>query len=45
LVFESIRWLRHQHTEESGFRGPSMVATSSKRAAVAGLISMRTQQR
>src|SRR2546429_5186421 len=36
LVFESSRWLRHQHTEESGFLGPSMVATSSNRAFVAG---------
>src|SRR5215813_9182384 len=37
LVFQSSRWLRHQHTEESEFLGPSMVATSSKRAIVAGL--------
>ena len=42
LVFQSSRWLRHQHTEESGFLGPSMVATSSNRAFVAGLTTMLT---
>src|SRR5829696_3643111 len=26
LVLESTLWLRHQHTEESGFLGPIMVA-------------------
>src|SRR4051794_8702480 len=40
LIFESTRWLRHQHTEELGFFGPSMIATSSNRATVAGRISM-----
>jgi hypothetical protein len=40
LVFESSRLLRHQHTEESGFSGPSMVATSPNRASVAGRTTM-----
>jgi hypothetical protein len=44
-VFESTRWLRHQHTDDSGFLGPSMVATSSYRARVAGLTSMVTEPR
>src|SRR4029077_5002127 len=43
LVFESSRWLRHQHTEESGFLGPSMVATSANRAFVAGRTTMLTR--
>src|SRR5215471_12515254 len=42
LVFESSRWLRHQHTEEPGFLGPSMVATSPNRAFVAGRTTMLT---
>jgi hypothetical protein len=40
LVRASTRWLRHQHTFEVWFLGPSMVATSSNRAAVAGAISI-----
>src|SRR5262245_56474315 len=42
LVFQSSRWLRHQHTEEPGFLGPSMVATSLNRAVVAGWTTMLT---
>jgi len=42
LVFESSRWLKHQHTEESGFLGPSMVATSSNRPIVAAQTSVFT---
>ena len=42
LVFQSSRWLRHQHTEESGFLGPSIVATSPNRAVVAGRTTMLT---
>src|SRR5215211_2926044 len=42
LVFESSRWLRHQQTLEVGFLGPSIVATSSNRARVAGLIWIGT---
>src|SRR5689334_10590957 len=42
LVFQSSRWLRHQHTEDSGFLGPSMVATSPNRAVVAGRTSILT---
>jgi hypothetical protein len=45
LVFESTRWLRHQHTEDSGFLGPSMVAMSPNLALVAGLTSMLTEPR
>jgi hypothetical protein len=45
LVFESMRWLRHQQTDDAGFFGPSIVATSSNRAAVAGLISKLTSPR
>jgi hypothetical protein len=45
LVRESSRWLRHQQTLEAGFFGPSTVATSSNRAAVAGSISMTTEPR
>src|SRR5688500_10007044 len=45
LVFESTRWLRHQHTDDSGFLGPSMLATSSNRARVAGLTTMLTEPR
>jgi len=45
LVFASSRWLRHQHTDESGFFGPSIVATSSNRADVAGSIEMVTRSR
>src|SRR5215207_8145079 len=40
LVFESSRWLGHQQTLEVGFLGPSIVAMSSNRALVAGLISI-----
>src|SRR5688500_15707909 len=40
LVFASSRWLRHQQTLEVGCLGPSMVATTSNRARVAGLISI-----
>jgi hypothetical protein len=40
LVFASSRWLRHQRTEESGFLGPNMVATSPNRASVAGRTTM-----
>ena len=29
FVLESSRWLRHQHTDDVGFFGPSIVATSS----------------
>src|SRR6187200_1664200 len=43
LVLASIRWLRHQHTDEFGFLGPSMIATSSKRSIVAGRISTLTR--
>src|SRR6185437_8436087 len=42
LVFQSSRWLRHQHTEDPGFLGPSIVATSPNRAVVAGWTSMLT---
>ena len=35
LVRLSIRWLRHQQTEDAGFFGPSMVSTSAKRSRVA----------
>ncbi len=45
LVFQSSRWLRHQHTEDPGFLGPSMVATSPNRAVVAGWTSMLTGPR
>jgi hypothetical protein len=45
LVFESSRWLRHQHTDEPGFFGPSIIATSSNRSIVAGLTSMVTGAR
>jgi hypothetical protein len=45
FVFASSRWLRHQQTEASGFLGPSIVATSSKRADVAGRISKLTVPR
>jgi hypothetical protein len=45
LVVESIRWLRHQQTLDVGFFGPSIVATSSNRALVAGRISMPTRPR
>src|SRR3954468_6719075 len=40
LVLESSRWLRHQQTLADGFLGPSIVATSSNRAVVAGWISI-----
>src|SRR5215468_5281163 len=42
LVFQSSRWLRHQHTEELGFLGPSMVATSPNRAFVPGRTTVLT---
>lgn len=40
LSLASMRWLRHQQTEEVGFFGPTIVATSSNRAAVAGSTSI-----
>ncbi|GAA5117472.1 hypothetical protein GCM10023339_28360 [Alloalcanivorax gelatiniphagus] len=36
MSFAGMRWLRHQHTLEAGFFGPTIVRTSSKRACVAG---------
>jgi len=45
LVFQSSLWLRHQHTEESGFLGPSTVATSPNRSFVAGQTSVLTVPR
>ena len=45
FALESSRWLKHQHTEESGFLGPSMIATSSNRSIWAGQTSMLTDPR
>src|SRR4029453_12703400 len=45
VFFEWSRWLKHQHTVESGFLGPSIVATSLNRVIVAGRTSMVTMPR
>jgi hypothetical protein len=33
FVFASTRWLRHQHTDDVGFLGPRIAATSGKDVA------------